>query len=174
MQKEFWIILTIGVTTYLASSLYTPIMVSLHYDEMAQVVSSIEMIKQENGSTYPAMYKTEFAKTANNISNHLGGVENTVSLKGWTYECVPVWVPGATSTVAVTTIASTTKISDIFDNLREKVSAKFPKLEIDPTRSSVKVADIVREKMRKSFPHWEPDAPGTPMITLYVKNTYCK
>lgn len=173
MLKGFLIILFTAAITAIASEFYVPLAADLNFEQVLTVITGVEAAKQDNGSVYPAMDKTEFAKTANIISDHLGGVKYTTDLMGWTYECLKVDIPDVTN-VTMTSPVETLKIADYFDDFREKISKKFPKLKIDSTRSSVKIADSVRATMQKTFPQWKPDAPGSATITLSVENVYCK
>ena len=173
MLKGFLIILFTGIITAIASEFYVPLAADLNFEQVLTVITGVEAAKQDNGSVYPAMDKTEFAKTANIISDHLGGVKYTTDLMGWTYECLKVDTSD-TTTVTISRPIETLKIADYFYDFREKMSKKFPKLKIDPTRSSVKIADSVRATMQKTFQQWQPDAPGSAIINISVKNTYCK
>ena len=174
MLKGFLIILFTGIITAIASEFYVPLAASSNFDQILIVISGIEAAKQDNGDVYPAMNKTEFAMSPNIISDHLGGVKYTsTDLIGWTYECLKSDMP-YTSTVTITQPVETLKIADYFDDFREKMSEKFPKLKIDPTRSSVKIADSVRATIQKAFQQWQADAPGSAIISISVQNTYCK
>lgn len=161
--KLLWMIF-IGGLTYIGSLLYVPIMANMTKESFIYLHAAVEGSKRGKVGIPSSTNLDDISEVETGISAQFGGVENMKDMKGWTYYCEK---SSQASLLSVTVLPKTLEAMETVEDMRDYIALKLPALNIDTTRSSVKIADAFREKISNSYNGvWKVDVPGIERITL--------